>query len=313
MEKNFAKADSAKQVGRGSEKSPTLFMVSDQSGIPILIANINKSLPPVDSESITLISGFVSAIFSLMDHLTPIFGEYVEKDRIRISTSFSGRFMAVTISNDDKFDSLSFQFLQRISSPDQDRKVVIPEEISREPDKLSAFFEEQLRGLISPEVNFLNQIRKNLQNLFDFIKDYVSFVSAFTINGIYLYSTLEDEGRTEELDLAKELFHLLLKRKSPSTKGFFDERHSSPPEVRFHQLKNSILWFFTIGKIVYIMFSHHSIFNAGIARLKINEYLKNHWLELQLSSLDNLDLEKFEFEKVTTDSSLKSSKIIVQL
>jgi len=288
-------------------KKPTLFMVSDQSGIPILIANINKSLPDVNNESITLVSGFVSAIFSLMDHLAPIFGEYIEKDSIRITTSFSGRFMAVTISNDEKFDSLSFQFLQKIS---ESGKIAIPPDTK--PEDVPAFFEEQLRGLISPEANFLNQIRKNLNNLFDYVKDYVSFVSAFTANGIYLHSTLEEQGRTEELDLAKELFHLLLKKKTYK-EGIFVEHGNSPPEVRFHQLKNSILWYFTVGKIVYIMFSHSSIFNAGIARLKINDYLNDHWLSLKLSSLDNLELEKFEFEKVSTDEKMKSSKIIVHL
>ncbi|MFW9997850.1 MAG: hypothetical protein ACFFD4_37765, partial [Candidatus Odinarchaeota archaeon] len=303
-----------KVVGKAKiakKKSPTLFMVSDQSGIPILIANINQSLPPVESESITLISGFVSAIFSLMDHLAPIFTEYIEKDKIRITTSFSGNFMAVTISNDEKFDSLSFQFLQKIAPSDQDEKTARLADLPQE--ELAMHFEEQLRGLISPEVNFLNQIRKNLHNLHEYVKDYVGFVSAFTKNGIYLYSTLEDEGRAEELDLAKELFHLLLKKKSPSFQGYFAEKRDGPPEVRFHQLKNSILWFFTVGSIVYIMFSHYSIFNAGIARLRINEYLKDHWLSLQLSSLENLDLEKFEFEKVTTSGKLKSSKIIVQL
>jgi len=62
------------------------------------------------------------------------------------------------------------------------------------------------------------------------------------------------------------------------------------------------------------MFSHHSIFNAGIARLKINEYLRDHWLSLQLTSLDGLDLDRFKFDKkVTTNADLKSSKIIVQL
>ncbi|MHA1169829.1 MAG: hypothetical protein ACTSRU_18525 [Candidatus Hodarchaeales archaeon] len=293
------------------EKSPTLFMVSDQSGIPILIANINQSLPEVDSESITLISGFVSAIFSLMDHLTPIFGDYVEKDKVRISTSFSGRFMAITITNDEAFDSLSFQFLQRILSTDKN-KIDVPNNASSE--ELATYFEEQLRMLISPEVNFLNQIRKNLNNLYGYVENYVSFVSAFTTTGIYLYSTLEEENRKEELDLAKELFHLLLQKKTPPKGGFFFEQKDSPPEVRFHQLKNSILWYFSVGKIVYIMFSHHSIFNAGIARLKINEYLRDHWLSLQLTSLDGLDLDRFKFDKkVTTNADLKSSKIIVQL
>ncbi|MHA1449173.1 MAG: hypothetical protein ACTSP4_07105 [Candidatus Hodarchaeales archaeon] len=97
-----------------------------------------------------------------MDHLTPIFGDYVEKDKIRISTSFSGRFMAITITNDETFDSLSFQFLQRILSTDKN-KIAVPNNASSE--ELATYFEEQLRMLISPEVNFLNQIRRLCREL----------------------------------------------------------------------------------------------------------------------------------------------------
>ena len=43
------------------------------------------------------------------------------------------------------------------------------------------------------------------------------------------------------------------------------------------------------------------------------EYLRDHWLSLQLTSLEGLDLDRFKLEKEPTTADLKSSKIIVQL